>query len=126
MEQRLRDERYRQWLIELVRPHPVVLISARPDHWLETTLERIEQETGWRPQDACFAPRGWFNPPAIKQHLLKKDVFLVHGEHARYIAIESNPRTREMYARFGIPSLWVNSSGTSLRNERRLVHEFPC
>ena len=126
MVQRLRDERYRQWLVELVRPHTVVLITARPETWMVRTLDHIEEQTGWRPQDACFAPRGWFNPPAIKQHLLKKDVFPVHGEPARYIAIESNLRTREMYARFDIPSLWVNSSGTSLRNERRLVRDLPC
>jgi hypothetical protein len=125
MEQRLRDERYRQWLVELVRPHAVVLITARPETWLVRTLDHIEEQTGWRPQDACFAPLGWFNPPAIKEHLLLKSVFPNHGRDARYLAIESNPRTREMYARFDIPSLWVNSSGNSLRNERRLVRDLP-
>ena len=125
MEQRLRDERYRQWLVELVRPHPVVLISARPDRWLETTLERIEQETGWRPDAACFAPHGWWNPPVIKEHLLHRDVFPRWGRDSKYLAIESNSRSRDMYAKFSIPSLWVNKRGNSLRNERRLVREVP-
>ena len=125
MEQRLRDERYRQWLVELVRPHTVVLITARPEAWMVRTLDHIEEQTGWRPQDACFAPRGWFNPPTIKEHLLQKAVFPIHGRDACYIAIESNPRTREMYSRFDIRSLWVNSSGTSLQNERRLVRDLP-
>jgi hypothetical protein len=126
MEQRLKDERYRQWLVELVRPYPVILISARPDRWLEATLERIEQKTGWRPDATCFAPLGWRNPPAIKEHLLLRDVFPRWGHDSKYLAIESNPRSRDMYAKFGILAYWVNSSGTSLRNERDLVRELPC
>jgi hypothetical protein len=31
MEKRLANEQYRQWLVELVRPHTVVLITARPE-----------------------------------------------------------------------------------------------
>ncbi len=125
MEKRLAGEQYRQWLVELVRPHTVVLITARPETWMLRTLDRIEEQTGWRPQDACFAPTGWWNPPAIKEHLLKKDVFPVHGEHASYIAIESNPRTREMYARFAIPCFWVTGEGTCLTEGTRIVKRLP-
>lgn len=107
MEKRLANEQYRQWLVELVRPHTVILMTARPETWIIQTLDSIESQTGWRPQGACFAPIGWWNPPAIKEHLLKKDVFPIYGRHTRYIAIESNPRTRKMYARFAIPSLSV-------------------
>ena len=89
---------------------------ARPDRWQGATLDRIEQETGWRPDDACFAPKGWWNPSAIKGHLLRKDIFPLHGEDARYLAIESNPTSREMYSRFGIRSLWVDEVGGSLRD----------
>ena len=125
MELRLRDERYRQWLVELVRPHTVVLITARPATWTLKTLDRIEEETGWRPDDACFAPKGWWNPPAIKGHLLKKEVFPIHGKDARYIAIESNPRSREMYARFKIPCFWVTEEGTCLTEGTRIVKRLP-
>ncbi len=125
MEKRLMGERYRQWLVELVRQHTVILISARPDRWLVSTLDRIEEETGWRPQDAWFAPPGWRNPPAIKEHLLKTAVLPIHGDHARYIAIESNPRTRKMFAGFGIPSFWVNEEGDCLRDESRLLKRLP-
>jgi hypothetical protein len=125
MEKRLAGELYRQWLVELVRPHTVVLITARPEAWMIRTLDRIEEQTGWVPQDACFAPKGWWNPPAIKEHLLKKDVFPVHGEHARYIAIESNPRSREMYARFAIPCFWVTGEGTCLTEGTRIVKRLP-
>jgi hypothetical protein len=125
MELRLREERYRQWLVELVRPHTVVLITARPATWTLKTLDRIEEETGWRPDDACFAPKGWWNPPAIKEHLLKKEVFPIHGKDARYIAIESNPRSREMYARFEIPCFWVTEEGTCLTEGTRIVKRLP-
>jgi hypothetical protein len=125
MEKRLANEKYRQWLIELVRPHTVVLITARPEKWMLRTLDRIESETGWRPQEACFAPTGWWNPPAIKEHLLKKDVFPFHGGFDRYLAIESNPKTREMYAKFGIPCLWVTEEGTCLTDGLRIVKRLP-
>jgi len=125
MVKRLANEQYRQWLVKLVQPHTVILITARPETWLIRTLDRIAEQTGWRPQDACFAPRGWWNPPAIKEHLLHRDVFTQWGRNSKYLAIESNPRTREMYARFGIPSLWVNSPGKSLRNEWRLIDDLP-
>ncbi len=125
MEKRLAGEQYRQWLVELVRPHTVVLISARPESWMPRTLDRIEEQTGWRPQDACFAPQGWWNPPAIKEHLLRKDVFPIHGENARYLAIESNPRTRDMYARFSIPCSWVTEEGTCLTEGTRIVKRLP-
>ncbi len=125
MEKRLAGEQYRQWLVELVRPHTVVLITARPESWMPKTLDRIEEQTGWRPQDVCFAPQGWWNPPAIKEHLLRKDVFPIHGEDARYLAIESNPRTRDMYARFSIPSFWVTEEGTCLTEGTRIVKRLP-
>lgn len=114
MDKRLADEQYRRWLVELVRPCTVILMTARPETWMMRTLDRIEAQTGWRPHDACFAPKGWWNPPAIKKYLLKKDVFPIHGEQARYLAIESNPRTREMYAKFSIPCFWVTPEGTCL------------
>jgi len=34
------------------------LITARPETWTVRTLDRIEEQTGWRPQPACFAPKG--------------------------------------------------------------------
>lgn len=125
MEKRLAHEQYRQWLVELVRPYTVVLMTARPETWMIKTLDRIEDQTGWRPQDACFASKGWWNPPAIKEHLLKEEVFPIYGEHARYIAIESNPRSREMYARFSIPCFWVTEEGVCLQNKTRLVKRLP-
>lgn len=125
MEKRLTGEQYRQWLVELVRPYKVILMTARPETWMMRTLDRIEAQTGWRPQDACFAPIGWWNPPAIKQHFLHQRVFPIHDESAHYIAIESNPRSREMYAHHEIPCLWVTAEGHSLTNGTRIVKRLP-
>ena len=125
MEKRLAGEKYRQWLVELVRPHIVVLITARPITWLGMTLNRIEAETGWRPQEACFAPKGAGRPPEAKEKMLKRHVFPYHGQDAHYVAIESNPRTREMYARYGIPCFWVTGEGTCLTEGTRIVKRLP-
>jgi hypothetical protein len=125
MEKRLAGEHYREWLVDLVRPHTVVLITARPEAWMLRTLDRIEQQTGWRPRNACFAPKGWRNPPAIKEHLLKRDVFPIHGEDVNYLAIESNPRTRSMYARLSIPCFWVTEEGTCLTDGARIIRQLP-
>jgi hypothetical protein len=106
---RLRTERYRRWLVELVRPHHVILMTARPDRWREATLGRIHEMTGWRPQEAFFAERGPGGPPGIKRRILLAHVFPRHGHDADYLAIESNPRTRAMYARCGIFAIPVRN-----------------
>ena len=104
---RLRTERYRQWLVELVCPHHVILITARPNRWREPTLARILELTRWIPQEAFFAESGPGGPPGIKQRILMAHVFPRHGHHAAYFAIESNPRTRAMYVRHGIEAVPV-------------------
>jgi len=125
MHRRLPAEEYRQWLVDLVRPHTVVLMTARPDTWKDATLASIREKTGWSPQSAWFAPAGWWNPPAIKEHLLRTEVFPVHGEEARYLAIESNPRTRTMYARIPIRSVWVAEGGERLTDGTRILRRLP-
>lgn len=105
----LEQETYRQWLVELLRPHHVILITARPQRYREPTLERIEALCHWQPQEAYFAEIS-NRPPAIKKHLLLKYIFPRHGEDGtQYLAIESNPITRGMYRHHGIPSVRVDT-----------------
>jgi len=106
---RLRTERYRQWLVELVRPHHVVLMTARPNRWRKPTLTRILETTGWQPQEAFFADRSPGYPAGIKRRILMSHVFPRHGRDGDYLAIESNPRTRAMYALHGIPAIPVEA-----------------
>jgi len=124
MQKRMETETYRQWLVEMLRPHQVILITARPDRWKAPTLARIQELTGWQPMDAYFDDGSIRTPPAIKRHILLDQIFPKHGR-GEYYAIESNPKTRAMYATLGIPSVWVNSPGNSLRDERRLIAKLP-
>jgi hypothetical protein len=106
---RLRFERYRKWLHEMVRDHYVILITARPNTHKARTLARIDSLLGWQPDEA------WFNehdqwPAVWKQEALHKYIFPRHGKPSsgtRYLAIESNPRTAFMYEGLGIPAMRV-------------------
>jgi len=124
MHKRMETELYRKWLVDMVRPHKVILITARPDKWLEPTLARIKAITGWEPMDAYFDDGVTRTPPAIKRHILLDKIFPKYGR-GEYYGIESNPKTRDMYTTLGIPSVWVNKTGTTLRDERRLLQELP-
>lgn len=125
MRRRMETEKYRHWLVEMVKPNHVILITARPDTWKDATLARIKAETGWSPQEAYFDDGTTRTPPAIKRHILLTHIFPRHGRDG-ILAIESNPRTRDMYDSLGIPSLWVNKTGRSLRDATSLVARIPA
>ena len=56
-------------------------------------------------------------PPLAKEKLLKKYVFPSHSRENDYLAIESNPRTRKMYEKYGISSVSVyDEEGLELKN----------
>jgi hypothetical protein len=101
----IEQEDYRQWLVDLLRPHRVILITARPNRYREATLERIEGQTAWSPMDAYFAEIS-SRPHMIKEHLLQTHIFPKYGERG-YFGLESNPHTRAMYARYGIGAVRV-------------------
>lgn len=130
METRIKMEHYRQWLVELLRPHAVILITARPERWRDATLARIAALTGWQPMDAYFDDGKTRRPPAIKRYILLNKIFPKYG-WSGYHAIESNPKTRQMYARFGIESSLVNESGIlesqgSLKVRGQLLSQPQC
>lgn len=101
----IEQEQYRQWLVEAVENHYVILMTARPEKYKVQTLQRIMRVTGWQPQKAYFNDFG-VPPPQIKQSVLERFVFEEHGsDGGLYLAIESNPRTSEMYKKFGIDSV---------------------
>ena len=99
---RLEAEEYRADLIKAVRGDHVILITARPDRQREETLANILRKTGWQPQEWYFNDIG-ARPPAFKKSALQRFIFPRYGEDGSlYYAVESNPRTRAMYAKFGI------------------------
>lgn len=97
-------ETYRQWLVDLLRNKYAILITARPIRYKEQTLARIFSQTNWQPKEAYFAEIS-APPPEIKKGLLLRYIFPKHGKNGEdFLGIESNPKTRAMYGRYGILS----------------------
>lgn len=98
-------ETYRQWLVNFLRDKYAILITARPIRYKEQTLERIFNQTNWQLQESYFAEIS-ATPPEIKKGLLLRYIFPKHGKNGEdFFGIESNPKTRAMYERYGIKSL---------------------
>lgn len=98
-------ETYRQWLVTFLHDKYAILITARPAKYKEQTLARILSQMNWQPQEAYFAEIS-APPPEIKKGLLLRYIFPKHGKNgADFFGIESNPKTRAMYERYGIKSL---------------------
>ena len=101
---RLKAEGYRKDLIEAIKDNRVVIITARPSYQGSQTMENILRKTDLRPEEAYFNDLN-LDPPSIKESILKRFVFPKYGNDGKqFFAVESNPRTRAMYARYGIPA----------------------
>ena len=95
-------EHYRAWLVDLLRDERVILITARPAMHATATLEGIRQKTGWAPEAAFFNDLK-LPPPALKRRVVLERIFPQYGANpGQYFALESNPRTRSMYAALSI------------------------
>jgi hypothetical protein len=101
-------ERYRQWLVELLRAEQlhrgarVVLITARKAFYTKTTMASIQTKTAWHPDAAFFNP-GDLEPHVAKLELMQARIFPTFStDPSSYVALESNHRTRAMYAELGI------------------------
>ena len=100
---RMEAEEYRTDLIEAIRGDHVIIITARPDYQMRQTMENIRRKTGWAPAEAYFNDIN-ADPPTFKESALRRFIVLLHGKDgaATFYAVESNPKTRTMYARYGI------------------------
>ena len=100
--ERLKYEMYRKDLIEAISDNYVIIITARPAYQGDDTLVNLEEKAGFKPNEAYFNDLD-FAPPQIKESILKRFVFPRFGtDGSRYFAVESNPKTRAMYAQYGI------------------------
>ena len=98
-------ETYREWLVDFLREKYAILMTARPEKYRNATLEHIFQFTDWQPQEAYFAEI-FATPFEIKENLLLRYIFPKHGRYgADFFGVESNPKTRAMYERYGIKAL---------------------
>ena len=99
---RMQAEEYRTDLIEAIWGDHVIIITARPDYQMRQTMENIRRKTGWQPKEWYFNDID-ADPPTFKESALRRFVFPRHGtDGTLYYAVESNPKTRTMYHRYGI------------------------
>lgn len=99
---RLLQEQYRPELIKAISGNRVILITARPAYQGRQTNENILQKTGWNPDESFYNDLN-LDPPSIKESILQRFVFPKYGaDGSKFFAVESNPKTRAMYARYGI------------------------
>ncbi|MBQ6349778.1 MAG: zinc ribbon domain-containing protein [Methanobrevibacter sp.] len=99
--EKIYKRQYEHRLIELIKNNYVILITASPYMTSYDSLKHIENNTDLKITESYwnFGKR----PHELKRYWLEKAVIPTHGDDAeRYLAIESNPKTREMYAEFGI------------------------
>lgn len=99
--QKIYNRKYEHDLIDLIKDNYVILITASPDYTSSDSLKHIEENTDLKIDESYwnFGKR----PPELKRYWLEKAVLPAHGDTPeKYLAIESNPKTREMYAEFGI------------------------
>jgi len=98
-------EVYRRELIDLVKPHYTILITARPARYRALTLAHIVDSTDWYPDES------YFNNMNLPPHLFKKRMFIdgIQSNHSkdRFLAIESNPKTIAEYKKLGVECLSV-------------------
>lgn len=99
---RMQAEEYRLDLIDAVKDDYVIIITARPKRQMSMTIDNIRQKTGWKADEWYFNDLN-ADPPTIKESILDRFIFPKYGtDGRRYYAVESNPKTREMYAKYGI------------------------
>lgn len=99
--QKIYNRRYEHDLVELIKDNYVILITASPYYTSFDSLKHITENTDLKIDESYwnFGKR----PPELKRYWLKKAVIPTHGDDSdKYLAIESNPKTRKMYAEFSI------------------------
>lgn len=99
----IEHERYRTDLLREIKDKYVVLITARPAKYTEDTLNSIFSKTDWQPDEYFF--NSGLTPPMFKEQVLLDHIYKDHGKDVELLAIESNPKTREMYRRYGVRAM---------------------
>lgn len=103
--QQIEGEIYRLALLERLCGKRVFLLTARPAKYEQPTLASIKEKTGWVPERAFFNSYG-LPPPLAKQSMVIKIKQDFPDEC--FFGIESNSKTRAMYAKNGIQSVTWN------------------
>lgn len=98
---RIYRQKYETELIELIKDNYVILITARPEKFSAESLDHIKDTTGFVPDESYW--NFGLEPHELKEYWMKEEIFKKHGDNPnKYLAIESNPRTRRMYKKLKI------------------------
>ena len=99
--QKINKRKYEHELIKLINDNYIILITASPYETSFDSLRHIEENTPLKIDESYWNFKK--RPPALKKYWLETAVLPTHGGNPeKYLAIESNEKTREMYAEFGI------------------------
>ncbi len=105
----IEGEQYRRELIGALKDKRVFLLTARPQKYREATLSSIIKKTHWAPERSFFNISG-LPPPQAKERMLSQIRESFPNEPL--FGIESNPKTRAMYATHGVESapweVWIH------------------
>ena len=99
--QKIYNRKYELELVDLIKDNYVILITASPYKTSFDSLRHIQENTKLQVDESYwnFGKR----PPELKKYWMENAVIPTHGEDmSKYLAIESNPATRRMYAKLGI------------------------
>ena len=115
LEKKIRSQQYEKDLIELIKDNYVILITASPYKRSHKILRDIKDKTDFVPDESYWNFGG--QPPEIKKYWMENEIIPQHGDDmTKYLAIESNPKTRRMYQKLQIESrpkadFFINSKG---------------
>ena len=101
LEKKIRSQKYEMDLIELIKDNYVILITASPYKRSHKILRDIKEKTGFVPDESFWNFGN--QPPKVKKYWMENEIIPQHGDNPeQYLAIESNPKTRQMYSKLGI------------------------
>ena len=101
LEKKIKSQEYEKDLIELIKDNYVILITASPYKHSYKILRDIRDKTGFVPDESYWNFGG--QPPEVKKYWMENEIIPQHGDDTiKYLAIESNPKTRRMYQKLGI------------------------
>lgn len=101
LEKKIRSQEYEKDLIELIKDNYVILITASPYKRSYKILRDIRDKTGFVPDESYWNFGG--QPPEVKKYWMENEIIPQHGDDTiKYLAIESNPKTRRMYQKLGV------------------------
>ena len=104
IERRVELEQYRLDLVEALAGYRVILLTARPERQKAATLAAIARRIPQLDLEAAYFNTHDEQPPDAKRRMLKTFILPDGIRPEACFAIESNPKTRQMYAVNGIKS----------------------